>query len=65
MGKRSLGANELDVRAIVDNGSLSSTLKVVKTGQLGESPLVRHDDSLVSGEYVLGSSESVEVAAMK
>jgi len=60
LGEGSLVADHLDVGAVVDEGSLSGALEVVEAGELGESPLVRHDDPLTAGEFVLGPSEGLE-----
>lgn len=59
-GEGSLVADGLDVGAVVDEFASVSLLLVVKTGELGESPLVGDDESLSAGEFVLGSAEGLE-----
>ena len=58
--KWSFWSNELDWWTVWLNGSFSPSLLELKSGELSESPLVRNDDSLSSGEFVLGSSEGFQ-----
>jgi len=60
VGKGSLGSHNLDIRSVVEDGSLSKSLLIVQTSEFGESPLVADHEFLSSGEFVLSSSEGLE-----
>jgi len=60
LAEGSTATHKLDIGAVVDEVAIFLVLEVVQSGQLGETPLVRHDDFLSSGEFVLGSSEGLK-----
>ena len=57
-GKRTSLTNDLDTRTIVDDFLLVSETRVLSSGEIGETPLVRSDDFLSTREFSLGSLES-------
>jgi len=56
----SASRNESAVRTFGDDSSFSSVLLELLSGELGESPVLRDDDLLLSREFELGSSETFE-----
>ena len=53
-------SEDLDSHSVADHCSVLFALLVLEPGEVGESPLVGDHDLLSAGEFVLGSSESLQ-----
>jgi hypothetical protein len=56
--KRTLAGKVLDVATIVDDLTSGTSLNELFAGQLGETPVLRDNDLLLTRELVLAASES-------